>query len=131
MRLRRLKANVYRPEIIGVDEAKTILYRRLRLDLGKPGSCHFPTGRDAEYYAQMTSEKKVTRYRKGQQVVEWIQERSRNEALDCRVLAHAALRLYLHTTRQTIEEIGQRRMTQQVVAQPRPTKPKRQSWIRR
>ena len=109
MRLRRLKQTTYRPEILGVDEAKTLLYRRLRLK-GGAGSCHFPVGRDDEYFAQIAAEKRVTRLRKGHQVIEWIKENARNEALDCRVLAHAALRLYLQINRITLETIAQRRV---------------------
>lgn len=108
MRLRRMNQTTYKPEIIGVDEAKTILYRRLRLDPGAPGSCHFPIGRDAEFFEQLAAEKRVTRYRKGFKVIEWIQEKARNEALDIRVQAHAALRLFLQINRMTLEQLQKR-----------------------
>jgi phage terminase large subunit GpA-like protein len=48
-------------------------------------------GRSDEYFAQLTAEKLVTRYRKGYKRKEWVQTRPRNEALDCRVYAIAAL----------------------------------------
>ncbi len=39
----------------------------------------------------LTAEKKVTRYFKGRPRTEWAKVRTRNEALDCRVYATAAL----------------------------------------
>jgi phage terminase large subunit GpA-like protein len=48
-------------------------------------------GYDAEYFQQLTAEKRVVRYYKGFPKAEWIKTRARNEALDCRVQAHAAL----------------------------------------
>lgn len=108
MRLRKLRATTFRPEILGVDEGKMILYRRLALDPGAPASCHFPEGRDLEYFEQLAAEKRVARWRKGQRVYEWILERHRNEALDCRVLAHAALRLYLQVARTSLENVAEK-----------------------
>lgn len=78
---------------VGVDEAKGILYARLKSRDPGPGCCHFPDGQgyDAEYFQQLTAEKRVVRYFKGFPRAEWIKTRARNEALDCRVQAHAAL----------------------------------------
>ncbi|MBK7189643.1 MAG: phage terminase large subunit family protein [bacterium] len=55
--------------------------------------CHFPEGDgyEQEYFKQLTAEKRVIRYTKGFPKAEWIKTRARNEALDCRVQAHAAL----------------------------------------
>lgn len=39
----------------------------------------------------LTAEKKVTKYFKGRPKREWVKIRTRNEALDCRVYATAAL----------------------------------------
>jgi phage terminase large subunit GpA-like protein len=93
-RLRKRKATGVKPELVGVDEAKILLYRRLMQATPGPGYCHFPEDRDEEYFAQLTAEKLVTRYRRGRPMLEWVQERPRNEALDCRVAAHAALLLW-------------------------------------
>ena len=93
LRLRKRSKHGYKPELLGVDEGKTILYRRLALSEVGPGYCHFPAERDEEYFAQLTAEKMVRRVHKGFKVREWIKDRERNEALDCRVLAMAALRL--------------------------------------
>jgi phage terminase large subunit GpA-like protein len=78
---------------VGVDEAKGILFARLKARDPGPGCCHFPAdqGYDAEYFQQLTAEKRVIRYYKGFPRAEWIKTRARNEALDCRVQAHAAL----------------------------------------
>ena len=93
LRLRKRSKHGYKPELIGVDEGKTILYNRLMLTEPGAGYCHFPKERDAEYFDQLTAEKCVKRKRRGFTVREWIAKRTRNEAIDNRVLAHAALRL--------------------------------------
>src|SRR5690606_27206277 len=50
--------------------------------------------RDADWYKQLTAEKLVTRYVKGQPVREWTKpDKARNEGLDCRVYALAALKI--------------------------------------
>jgi len=93
-RAKRKKAGAA-PELIGVDEAKSIIIGRLRMiHTHGPGYCHFPVDRDREWYDQITAEKLVTRYQRGARPArEWIKTRPRNEALDCRVYAYAALLL--------------------------------------
>lgn len=76
---------------VGVDGIKEMVYSRLKIRSPGPGYCHFPEGRSDEFFAQLTAEKMVTRYRKGYKRREWVQTRPRNEALDCRVYAIAAL----------------------------------------
>ena len=92
---RRRSGKVKRPVdlyIVGVDAAKMTIMNRLKLDTPGPGFCHFPVGRDADYFRQLCSEKLVTRYVKGFPVREFHKASSaRNEALDCRVYAFAAL----------------------------------------
>jgi len=80
--------------IVGVDTAKEQLYARLRITKPGPGCIHFPAGGayDAEYFAQLTAEKVMTRYRNGRPYRVWEPTRERNEALDTYVLAHAALK---------------------------------------
>lgn len=78
---------------IGVDEAKGIVMARLKVTKPGPGYCHFPMEYDEEFFAQITAEKQVTRYKKGFPYKEWQATRPRNEALDCRVYATAAMRL--------------------------------------
>lgn len=80
--------------LVGSDEAKLTVMRRLAVAKPGPGYCHFPKGRDPEYFAQMAAEKLVTRRDKdGYPVREWHQVRDRNEAFDCRQYALAALKI--------------------------------------
>lgn len=79
---------------LAVDEGKLIVTRRLNKKDPGPGYCHFPDDRNEEYFNQLTAEKLVTRYVRGQPVREWKKpDRARNEALDCRVYAYAALKI--------------------------------------
>jgi phage terminase large subunit GpA-like protein len=79
---------------VGVDGAKAVVMRRwARVEPG-PGYCHIPHDREEEWFKQATAEKLVTRYVKGQPVREWHKpDKARNEALDCRVYAYAALKI--------------------------------------
>jgi phage terminase large subunit GpA-like protein len=79
--------------MVGVDDAKLILQRRLGVEMPGPGFMHFPADREPEWFHQLTAERLVTRYIKGFPVREWHKTRDRNEALDCRVYAHAALKI--------------------------------------
>ncbi len=78
---------------VGTDTAKDTIYGRLKLDRPGPGFCHFPKGRDEEYFRQLTSEEVRITYRKGVARRVWVKKRRRNEALDCRVYALAALKI--------------------------------------
>lgn len=78
---------------IGVDDAKGTIYARLKMTEVGPGYCHFPLERDEEYFAQLTAEKLITKYRLGRGVKEWHKVRPRNEALDTRVYSYAALKI--------------------------------------
>lgn len=82
-------------EPIGVDGGKGLLYSRLKLTAPGPGYIHFPQepAFDDEYFAQLAAEKLVTKFKGHRPIVEWVQMRPRNEALDCLLLAIAALRL--------------------------------------
>ena len=77
---------------IGVDNIKELIFSRLKVTMAGAGYCHFPTGRDDEYFKQLAaSEKIVTKYHKGFPRREFVKTRARNEALDCRVYSYAAL----------------------------------------
>lgn len=76
---------------IGVDTAKETIYSRLKIKEVGAGYCHFPKHYNDEYFAMLTAEKVVRKYHKGFHRREWIKVRPRNEALDCRVYALAAL----------------------------------------
>lgn len=85
---------------VNVDQLKAELYGFLRLrpitdDDGQisgfpPGYCHFPMY-GQEYFEQITAEKQVASVNnKGFQVLTWVKDRARNEALDLRNYARAA-----------------------------------------
>jgi phage terminase large subunit GpA-like protein len=77
---------------IGVDAAKEAVFTRLKKSEHGAGFCHFPLDRDAAYFEQLTAERLRTRYVKGfAQLYWWKPDGRRNEALDCRVYAYAAL----------------------------------------
>jgi phage terminase large subunit GpA-like protein len=73
--------------LVGTDTAKDMLYNRFqRTDRSGAGVIHFPDWLPLEVFEQLTSEKKVRRYRHGFAVYDWIKSSStRNEALDCLV----------------------------------------------
>ncbi|ALE02875.1 phage terminase large subunit family protein [Bartonella ancashensis] len=81
--------------IIGVDAAKDIITARFKKsgpEVSGSGATHFHMNLDKEYFEQLTSERKVIKYFKGFKRIEWQKsEKARNEALDCRVYAYAAL----------------------------------------
>lgn len=94
--------------LVGTDDAKLVIMRRLANTVaGSPGYCEFPEGRDADYFRQLTAEKMVVRYVKGQPVREWTKpDKARNEALDCRVYALAALKIMQPSFRGLAERLG-------------------------
>jgi len=78
---------------IGVDSLKTSLFNRLQVEEHGPGYCHFPDYEE-EYFEQLTAEKQVTYFTNGKLMRRWKNTRGkRNEALDCRIYATAALNL--------------------------------------
>jgi phage terminase large subunit GpA-like protein len=114
---------------IGVDAAKSLIQTRLALLEAGPGFVHLPTleWADEELASQLTSERLVTKYTKGIPVQIWKQIRARNEMLDCKVLALAALRL----SRVDLTLLAER-MAKPREAQPPPApKPARTPWIDR
>jgi phage terminase large subunit GpA-like protein len=78
---------------VGVDSGKHTVMGRFRINEPGPGYCHFPTGRDIDYYRQLTAEKCVTEYTKGRAKRKWekVAKGRRNEALDARVYGTAAI----------------------------------------
>jgi len=86
---------------IGVDTGKSWLMDRLKLEKEGPGYCHFPKeenrGYDEKYFKGLTSEKKVLEYKKGRPFFVWkVKDKGahkRNEALDCRNYATAAIEI--------------------------------------
>lgn len=92
---------------LGVDEGKLIVTRRLNKSEPGPGYCHFPIDRPEEWFNQLTAEKLVTRYVRGQPIREWKKpDRARNEAMDCRVYAYAALKINAPRLTRLAEKMG-------------------------
>lgn len=94
---------------VGVDEAKLVVMRRLASMKPGPGYCHFPLRDewDQEFFKQMTAERLVVRYVKGQPVREWHKnDRDRNEKLDCRVYAYAAMKIMTPSFKRIAERMG-------------------------
>lgn len=86
---------------IGVDTGKSWLMDRLKLEDEGPGYCHFPKedgkGYDERYFISLTSERKVMRHKMGKPYFVWELKdtgiHKRNEALDCRNYATAAIEI--------------------------------------
>ena len=100
---------------IATNTAKSILYTRLaQIDEEKAGYCHFPLdtktmqhGYDEKYFEGLTSEIKITKMVKGRPKTEWVVKNgTRNEPLDCRVYATAALEIL----NPNFEELKKRRV---------------------
>lgn len=93
--------------ILGVDTGKSLLLQRLKVEEEGPGYCHFPKdekgkpysprGYDNTYFKGLTAEKQVLTYKKGRPIFEWklrdLGQHKRNEALDCRNYATAAIEI--------------------------------------
>jgi phage terminase large subunit GpA-like protein len=93
------KAGVYLT-MIGTDNAKELIYSRLRLQpqpgQPTPGVIHLPADDDIcdeSELKQLTAETKRMKIEKGQRVYRWDAGGRRNEALDCAVGALAMLRI--------------------------------------
>ena len=78
---------------VGTDTSKTVLMDRLKVKEPGPGYCNFPKNRSDEFFMQLTAEKLVVKFRKGILTKSWFKTRTRNEALDCRILNIVALRI--------------------------------------
>ena len=85
---------------LGVSTGKSLLLQRLLLEDEGPGYCHFPKdegrGYDESFFIGLTAEKQVLTYKKGRPVFEWKikdYKHTRNEALDCRNYAAAAIEI--------------------------------------
>jgi phage terminase large subunit GpA-like protein len=82
------------PWMIGVSQAKLVIYDRLKLtDPDAAGYFHFPAHYDEIFFRSLTAEKLMTKYHKGFPKKEWHKIRERNEALDTTVYAYAAMKI--------------------------------------
>ena len=103
-------ATVY---LMGSDTAKDALIGRLKHNEPGPGYLHFHAQTSEEYFKQLTAETQILRTnRSGFQVPTWtLKPGTRNEALDCLVMAYCGLnRLYMLYPRAKIWEIFTNRL---------------------
>jgi phage terminase large subunit GpA-like protein len=80
---------------VGVDQLKEQIYKNLAVTDPGPGYCHFPLEYPPEFFDQLTAEEMIKRKKRGSLFKEWRLRRGfeRNEALDKRVYAFAALKI--------------------------------------
>lgn len=115
---------------VNVDDAKTIIFNRLRVDAPGPGYCHFPYHYKERYYEMLTNEEKKEKRKSGVLVgYEWVQK-GPNEPLDCRAYALGAfeflnpnlgsIKLRLERQANFTEEQIQRVHKSQVIGQKSP-----------
>ena len=114
--------------LIGVNDAKDILMRRLHLeDSSGPGVWHFPSDRQVEWFEQITNEVARKKLSKGRLIREWTprKEGVRTEGLDCRVYAYAALRGLVRNYRMNLDlgadklaEVRMKTTRKPVITQP-------------
>lgn len=75
---------------IGTDTAKDTLFSWLNVEEEDSGGyIHFPATVDEEYFKQLTAEKRIVKFYRGQKKLVWKQTRERNESLDNFVYALA------------------------------------------
>lgn len=90
---------------VGTDSAKDLLFSNLSVDVEGPGYCHYPIeaifddgrvrGYDEAYFKGLLSERREKRRVGGQIIATWVKSSvsARNEPLDTRVYASAALKI--------------------------------------
>ena len=122
---------------IHVDPLKERLHDRLSIVAPGPGYCHFPREYQIEYFEQLTAEHPVIRVHSGQPVVRWERSQRRNEALDCRIYAMAALAIYdpdrrWGTLRKRYAETDTEELGEKVArARQRHRHNRRKGWVQR
>lgn len=117
---------------VGVDTAKLLLFSRFKIAEPGPGYCHFPVGREDEYFKQLTAEKIATRYHKGFAKREFVKTRTRNEALDVRVYAMAALSLLNVNLTSLAKQMEHRKEAKEQVKEQKPIiRQKQSSFVNR
>jgi len=93
---------------VGTEAAKDWIFAKLKLEKAGPGFAHFPKTYDEEYFAQLTSERAILKFRSGVPYRAYKQVRARNEALDLFVYNLAALRLLNPNLEKVAESLGRK-----------------------
>lgn len=97
--------------MVGTDSAKTSIYGRLKIQTPGPGYMHFPEAYADEFFKQLLAERLDHHLERGKTIRRWVQERERNEALDCRVYAQAALAILQPAWEKIAENLSARAAT--------------------
>jgi len=128
--------------VIGTEKAKREFYKALRRTTPGPGFCHFPDRYEQSYFDMLLSEKEVLYKRNGviQKDPETgrpityftkIHDSARNEALDCRIYAEAALTILTPRWKKIEEQLAVIPSPEEVQVEARPVAPARKSgWMR-
>jgi phage terminase large subunit GpA-like protein len=119
-----------KPWIVGTDTAKETVYGRLKNPTsGTPGYSHFPSDRQEVYFEQLLGEVLVTTYARGQPKREWRPKPGvRQEALDTRVYAYAALRA-LVSMGLSLDNEADRLLAMTRAPEPLPQGPQTPKWF--
>lgn len=117
---------------VGTDTAKDRVYDGLRMEEPGPGYHHFPNGRgyDGEYFAQLTSEERVIRFKRGFPYRCWILPPGRaNEGLDLKCYNLATLAILNVSWSEQRKLLGRPvRKTEKRPAR-RPGRRRRRNWV--
>lgn len=92
-----------------VDELKSKVYSYLQIEEPGAGFCHFPKKKcfDEQYFRMLTAETMEVKLVGGQKKLKWqLRKGRRNEALDCRCYAIAALTILGRPVEQLLEQGG-------------------------
>lgn len=101
---------------LGVDTIKGRLYDDLQVTEPGPNCTHFPIDTDAQVFAELTSEKRVTKYVRGFRRSQWKKIKQRNEAWDCLIYAFAAIMILNPVWGHTVQpRASQRRIRSRAV----------------
>lgn len=118
---------------LNVDTLKDRLHAHLQRTAPGAGYCHFSTACDEAYFKQLTAERRVTKYRRGEAFHVWTKpEHRRNEALDVRVYNYAALlgwRKRGFRVQRAIDALRQRREARRAPAAPAEAAADRGDWF--
>jgi phage terminase large subunit GpA-like protein len=113
--------------VVGVDNGKAEIAARLRLPAAGPGFMHLPAGHDQvdeTTVSQLTDERLVTHYdrrKRARRVWELARAGTRNEGLDCTVLALWALRALRPDMRGAADRMRQATEALEASSTPAPT----------
>ena len=118
---------------VGTNQAKDVVFSRLKVSEVGPAYWHIPETMDAEWCYQLTSEKAVKRWSRGIPRTEYIKLRPRNEALDLAVLCLASYAMLNVNTEKVARRLEEVRRPEVKVEQPFPFRfqKKKPSWVQR